>query len=55
MAVTARLLRHSDGEWVHMDCRTELADDGIGLTHGTLSDPDGRVGVVDQPLVVRRR
>lgn len=53
--MTATLLRHPDGEWVHMDSRTHLADDGLGLTHATLSDPDGRLGDVAQPLLIRQR
>lgn len=53
--MTTTLLRHPNGEWVHLDCRTDLADDGLGLTRGTLSDPDGRFGDVAQPLLVRER
>ncbi|MEV0404556.1 thioesterase family protein [Actinoallomurus sp. NPDC050550] len=53
--MTTTLLRHPDGEWVHMDCRTHLGDDGLGLTQAALSDPDGRLGDVAQPLLIRRR
>ncbi|MCO6004671.1 thioesterase family protein [Actinoallomurus purpureus] len=53
--MTTTLLRHPDGDWVHLDCRTDLSDDGLGLTHATLSDPDGQLGTVAQPLLVRRR
>jgi hypothetical protein len=54
-AMTTTLLRPADGEWVHLAARTELTADGVGLAHGDLCDPGGRLGVVSQPLVVRRR
>jgi Thioesterase-like superfamily len=54
-AMTTTLLRPADGEWVHLACRTDLTADGVGLTHGDLADPGGRVGVVSQPLLVRHR
>ncbi|GAA3141916.1 thioesterase family protein [Planomonospora alba] len=54
-AVTATLLRVPEGEWVHMDCRTRLSPDGLGLAHATLSDPVGYLGEVSQPLLVRQR
>jgi Thioesterase-like superfamily len=53
--MTTTLLRPPRGEWVHLSCRTRLAGDGIGLAHGDLFDPDGLVGEVAQPLLVRRR
>ena len=53
--MTTTLLRPADGEWVHLNCRTELSDDGLGLCTGTLADADGRIGAVSQPLLVRRR
>ncbi len=53
--MTTTLLRHPAGDWVYMDCRTHPADDGLGLTQATLSDPDGRIGDVAQPLLIRRR
>ncbi|GAA4606692.1 thioesterase family protein [Actinoallomurus liliacearum] len=53
--MTTTLLRHPDGEWVHLACRTHLADDGLGVTHATVSDPDGRIGDVNQPLLIRER
>jgi hypothetical protein len=54
-AMTATLLRPPAGEWVHLACRTYLADDGVGLAHADLSDPDGLIGEVAQPLLVRKR
>jgi hypothetical protein len=53
MATT--LLREPAGEWVHLDCRTQLATDGLGLCSGVLSDEHGALGEVAQPLLVRGR
>src|SRR3954447_2047297 len=53
MATT--LLREPDGEWVHLDCRTQLAEDGLGLCSGVLSDEQGAVAEVSQPLLVQQR
>lgn len=53
--MTTTLLREPSGEWTHLACRTELADDGIGLAHADLSDRDGLVGEVAQPLLIRAR
>lgn len=53
MATT--MLRPPEGEWVRMDCRSEVAADGIGLCTGDLADPAGRVAQVTQPLLVRKR
>ncbi|HET9691646.1 MAG TPA: thioesterase family protein [Acidimicrobiales bacterium] len=51
-SVTVHLRRHPAGEWVHMAAITAIGDDGVGLTTGTLADPDGEVGVVTQPLLI---
>ena len=53
MATT--LMREPAGEWVHLDCRTQLADDGLGVCAGVLSDERGALGEVCQPLLVRER
>lgn len=53
--MTATLLRPPAGEWVHLACRTYLTDDGVGLAHADLFDPDGLIGEVAQPLLVQRR
>lgn len=53
MATT--FLRPPAGEWVRLACRSEVADDGIGLCTGDLSDRSGRVAQVTQPLLVRKR
>jgi hypothetical protein len=49
-ALTVTVLRPPVGEWVHLDARTHLSADGIGLSHGQLSDPDGLVAMATQPL-----
>jgi hypothetical protein len=54
-AMTATVLRPPAGEWVHLACRTYLTDDGVGLAHADLSDPDGLIGEVAQPLLVQER
>ena len=36
--MTATLLRPPAGEWVHLACRTYLADDGFGLARADLFD-----------------
>ena len=53
--MTTTLLREPAGEWVHLDCRTQLAEDGLGLSSGVLSDEHGALGQVSQPLLVRER
>jgi hypothetical protein len=53
--MTTTLLRAPQGEWVHLACHTDLSTDGLGLAHGDLYDPDGLIGEVTQPLLVRQR
>jgi hypothetical protein len=53
MATT--VLREPVGEWVHLACRTQLAADGLGLCSGVLSDAEGAVAEVSQPLLVQQR
>jgi hypothetical protein len=53
--MTTTLLRPPDSPWVHMNCRTHLAPDGLGLTQATLSDASGYLGDVTQPLLIRKR
>jgi hypothetical protein len=53
--MTATLLRPPAGEWVHLACRTYLAEDGVGLARADLSDLDGLIGEVAQPLLVQKR
>lgn len=49
------LVRHPDGEWVHMAARTDLSGDGVGLASATLSDESGLLGTVTQPLLIAAR
>jgi hypothetical protein len=51
-SVTVTVLRVPAGGWVHLDARTRLAGDGVGLAHGLLSDADGVVAMATQPLHV---
>jgi hypothetical protein len=51
-AVTVTLHRYPVGEWVLITARSDLADDGLGSTTGTLSDTSGAIGNVTQPLLV---
>jgi hypothetical protein len=53
--MTTTLLRPANGEWVHLAAATELTDDGLGLSSGTLYDQDGKIGEVAQPLLIRQR
>jgi hypothetical protein len=53
--MTATLLRPPAEEWVHLACRTYLAEDGVGLARADLSDLDGLIGEVAQPLLVQKR
>lgn len=54
-SITVTLARFPDTEWVHMACRSHLSPDGLGVSHATLSDTDGYLGEVSQPLLVRPR
>lgn len=53
--LTAHLHTAPRGEWVGLDTRVSFADDGIGLTHSTVHDVHGPVGVSSQILTVRPR
>jgi hypothetical protein len=53
--MTATLLRPPVGEWVHLECRTHLTDDSVGLAHANMFDTDGFIGEAVQPLLVQRR
>ncbi|GAA3993569.1 thioesterase family protein [Thermobifida alba] len=54
-SITVTLGRFPEAEWVHLACRSHLSTDGLGVSHATLSDPDGHLGEVSQPLLVRER
>ncbi|WP_369975124.1 hypothetical protein [Thermobifida halotolerans] len=54
-SMTTTLARFPEADWVHMSCRSHLSADGLGVSHATLCDPDGYLGEVSQPLLVRGR
>ena len=47
--------RIPDGEWIGIRAETNYGPDGIGTTVGTLFDPAGAVGSIQQSVLVRRR
>jgi Thioesterase-like superfamily len=53
--LTVTLIRHTEREWVHLRAESDVGTDGIGLTVGTLTDADGMLGQVSQPLLVAPR
>jgi Thioesterase-like superfamily len=53
--MTVTILREPVGEWVHLAARTTFGSDGIALCHGHLSDGQGPVAVVAQPILIARR
>jgi Thioesterase-like superfamily len=53
--MSTTLMRPPAGEWVHLDCHTRLADDGIGVAHADLHDEHGFLGEVAQPLLIAQR
>ncbi len=53
--LTVTILREPVGEWVHMAARTTFGTDAIALCHGHLSDEQGPVALVSQPVLVGRR
>ena len=53
--LTVTLLREPLGEWVHVAARTTFGTDGIAVCHGHLSDEQGPVAVVSQPVLIGRR
>lgn len=53
--LTINLLRCPRGEWVCLEARTLLGDEGSGLAESVLYDIDGVIGRGTQSLFVRRR
>jgi hypothetical protein len=53
--LTVTMLREPVGEWVHMAARTTFGADGIAVCHGHLSDEQGPVALVSQPVLIGRR
>lgn len=50
--ISLTLARPPLGEWVHLNARTVISSAGTGLTHGAISDSEGMVGTVEQPLLI---
>jgi hypothetical protein len=53
--LTINLLRRPRGEWVCLEARTLLGDEGSGLAESVLYDVDGAIGRATQSLFVRKR
>jgi hypothetical protein len=53
--LTINLLRCPRGEWVCLEARTLLGDEGSGLAESVLYDIDGLIGRATQSLFVRKR
>ncbi|MFY0406990.1 thioesterase family protein [Solicola sp. PLA-1-18] len=53
--VTATIERAPAGEWMHLDARSTIGPNGIGLAEGRMSDEHGLCAVVTQPLMVAPR
>ncbi|HTW83928.1 MAG TPA: thioesterase family protein [Candidatus Sulfotelmatobacter sp.] len=54
-SLSIALAREPRGEWIYMDARTALGDDGGGVTTARLADDDGYLGVATQTLFVEPR
>jgi hypothetical protein len=53
--LTIHLWRAPRGEWIGLDAKTVLMDDGIGTAESVLHDLDGPVGRAVQTLIVQPR
>ncbi|HMK20807.1 MAG TPA: thioesterase family protein [Terriglobales bacterium] len=53
--LTINLLRRPRGEWVCLEARTLLGDEGSGLAESLLYDIEGVIGRATQSLFVRKR
>jgi hypothetical protein len=53
--LTINLLRRPRGEWVCLEARTLLGDEGSGLAESVLYDVGGVIGRATQSLFVRKR
>jgi hypothetical protein len=50
--LTVHLARPPDGEWINLDARTVLGDQGAGLAESAIADHRGVVGRAVQSLIV---
>ncbi|AEV85411.1 hypothetical protein ACWT_4391 [Actinoplanes sp. SE50] len=53
--MTLTIARVPEGDWVHFAARTTIGPSGTGIAQGVLSDPDGFVAQVGQPLLISPR
>ena len=53
--LTVTVERVPTGEWMWMDAATDISPHGRGIAHSTMSDRDGVLAHVAQPLLVSRR
>jgi Thioesterase-like superfamily len=54
-SLTVALERYPRGDWVLLEARTTLTDDGLGLCTSRLADDDGYFGSGTQALLVEKR
>lgn len=54
-SLTVTIERFPEGEWIFVDAKTHICQDGMGMTHATVSDTKGFVGTVAQSLLVAPR
>ncbi len=53
--LTVHLARPPDGEWIALDARTLLSDQGTAMAEGTLYDAAGHLGRATQSLILEPR
>jgi len=53
--LTIYMVRPPRGEWVGLDSRTMVENDGVGLAESVLHDTDGAIGFAAQALLVGSR
>jgi acyl-Coa thioesterase superfamily protein/acyl-CoA thioesterase superfamily protein len=54
-SLSVALERYPRDEWILLDARTTLTDDGLGVTSSRLADTTGWFAVGSQPLLVERQ
>lgn len=53
--MTATIEREPADEWMLLDARSTIGPNGIGTAHGVMSDAQGPVATITQPLMVAPR
>lgn len=54
-SLSVAVQRYPLGEWIFIEARTTLSDDGLGVTRARLADRDGYLGIASQALYVEPR